>query len=133
MDSGIGDQDRVLAKARVVSSMPLTPLPASAGSYTVVMITNAVRVQITTVSMNGSSRATKPSLTGAAVRAAAWAMAAEPKPASLENTARRKPRIITPKAPPATPWGEKAPFQMAATAPGSASAFSAMMVSALNT
>ena len=52
------------------------------------MITKAVIVQITTVSMNGSSSATMPSLTGSSVLAAEWAIAAEPIPASFENTAR---------------------------------------------
>ena len=84
-------------------------------------------MQITTVSMNGSSRATNPSLAGCVVRAVAWAMAALPSPASLEKTARRKPMISAPIAPPAAPAGVNAPFQIAATAPGSRSAFRAMV------
>src|SRR5690606_41846060 len=48
-------------------------------------ITSAVMVQITTVSMNGSRRATIPSRTGWSVRAAECAMAAEPAPASFEK------------------------------------------------
>ena len=48
-------------------------------------------VQMTTVSMNGSNRATIPSLMGSSVLAAEWAMEAEPTPASLLKAARRKP------------------------------------------
>jgi hypothetical protein len=47
-------------------------------------------------------------------------MEADPSPASLENTARRKPRISTPSIPPEMPSGEKAPFQMAAKEAGRA-------------
>jgi hypothetical protein len=67
------------------------------------MITSAVMVQITTVSMNGSSSDTKPSVIGSLVRTAEWAMAAEPMPASFEKAARRKPWMIAPMMPPATP------------------------------
>ena len=87
-------------------------------------MTRAVTVQMTTVSMNGSSSATYPSRTGYRVRAVAWAMAADPRPASFENTARRKPMMITPIMPPVMPSGVKAPVQMAAKAPGSDEAFS---------
>ena len=45
-------------------------------------------VQMTMVSMKGSSSETSPSVTGSLVRTAAWAMEAEPMPASFENTAR---------------------------------------------
>ena len=54
-------------------------------------MTSAVIVHTTTVSMNGSSRATMPSRAGWGVLAAECAMAAEPAPASLENAARLKP------------------------------------------
>jgi hypothetical protein len=57
------------------------------------MITRPVMVQMTMVSMNGSSRATTPSETGSSVLAAAWAMGAEPWPASLENRPRLTPHI----------------------------------------
>ena len=50
------------------------------------MTTKAVMVQTTTVSMNGSSRATIPSLIGSSVLAAEWAIAADP-------TARRLGRF----------------------------------------
>ena len=39
-------------------------------------------------------------------------MAAEPRPASLENTARRNPMIITPIMPPPTLSAENAPSQI---------------------
>ena len=76
-------------------------------------------VQITAVSINSSSKPTKPSLTGSLVWAVECAIAAGQIPASLENTARRKPMIITPMIPPLIPWGSNAPFQIAANAPGS--------------
>ncbi len=66
---------------------------------------SAVIVQTTTVSMNGSSRPTKPSLTGFLVLTAECAMGAEPTPASLEKAARWKPTISTPTTPPAIPRG----------------------------
>jgi hypothetical protein len=66
----------------------------------VITITSAVIVQITTVSMNGSSSATMPSRTGYFGRAAECAIAAEPTPASFENAARRNPVTSTPMKPP---------------------------------
>ena len=43
-------------------------------------------------------------------------MGAEPKPASLENTPRFTPQVMTsimePTVPPVIPWGEKAPTKM---------------------
>ena len=93
-------------------------------------MTSADSVQITTVSMNGSSSATKPSLAGCGVRAVAWAMAALPSPASFEKTARRKPMTSAPSPPPAIPCDVNAPFQMAAIAPGSRSALRMMTSSA---
>ena len=53
----------------------------------VIMITRAVIVQTTIVSINGSSKATVPSSTGWETLAAEWAIAADPIPASFENTA----------------------------------------------
>ena len=61
-----------------------------------------------TVSTKGSSSATMPSRTGSSVRAAEWAMAAEPVPASLLKAARRKPWISTPTKPPTPASQEKA-------------------------
>ena len=56
-------------------------------------ITKPVKVQMTKVSMNGSSRDTMPSAAGSSVRAEAWAMGADPWPASLENRPRLTPRL----------------------------------------
>ena len=53
----------------------------------VIIITNAVIVQIITVSMKGSSKATTPSLAACLVLTAEWAIAAEPTPASFEKAA----------------------------------------------
>ena len=60
---------------------------------------------ITIVSINGSKIATIPSLTGCSAFAAAWAMGAEPCPASLENNPRLTPLLkayamVAPKKPP---------------------------------
>ena len=58
-------------------------------------------VQTTIVSMNGSSPATTPSLTGSRVRAAEWAIGEDPCPDSLEKRARFIPqRKAVPAAPP---------------------------------
>ena len=61
----------------------------------VVMITRAVIVQITRVSMKVPSIATVPWRTGSSVRAAAWAMGALPNPASFEKIPRLNPIKIT--------------------------------------
>ena len=54
--------------------------------------------------MKGSSSATTPSETGSSVLAAAWAIGAEPWPASFENSPRRTPHIrVTRKAPTPVP------------------------------
>ena len=89
----------------------------------VITTTSAVIVQMTIVSMNGSSSATTPSDTGSSVLAAAWAMGAEPWPASLEKRPRLTPHIIvTSTAPtpvPATPAeGLKASRTMSASVAG---------------
>jgi hypothetical protein len=81
------------------------------------MITRPVIVQMTRVSMNGSTRATTPSETGSSVLAAAWAMGAEPWPASLEKRPRLTPQSMvvmnTPAPVPATPAvGWKASFRI---------------------
>jgi len=46
-----------------------------------------------TVSINGSSKATNPSETGSWARAAAWAIGADPCPASFENKPRLTPLL----------------------------------------
>ena len=57
-------------------------------------------VQITTVSIKGSNKATKPSEAGYLVLTAEWAIEAEPAPASFEKAARLNPVIKTPNKPP---------------------------------
>jgi len=64
------------------------------------IITRAVIVQITTVSINGSSSATKPSEAEYLVFTAEWAIDADPAPASLEKAARLNPMSNTPMTPP---------------------------------
>src|SRR5699024_12403557 len=82
------------------------------------MIVRAVMVQTMTVSMKGSSRATKPSEIGRRVLTAEWAIGAEPIPASLEKAERWKPMIMTPMTPPAMPCGLNAPEKISPTAWG---------------
>ena len=82
------------------------------------IITSAVIVQITTVSINGSSIATNPCVRGSLVLTVAWAIAEDPIPASLEKAARRKPKIRTATMPPVTPSGLKALVMIAETAEG---------------
>ncbi len=88
---------------------------------------------MTTVSMNGSSIATKPCVTGSLVRTAECAIAAEPIPASLEKAALRKPKMRTAIIPPVTPPGLKASVTMLTTAPGSAAAFAPITINAVET
>ena len=72
-------------------------------------------VQITTVSINGSSKATIPSVTGSFVFTAECAMAAEPTPASLEKAALLKPCTNTPTKPPLAASLEKAESKIKAS------------------
>ena len=90
-------------------------------------------VQTMMVSMKGSSRDTMPSRTGSSVDAALWAMDAEPTPASLENAARRKPWISTPKSAPKPASVEKAPFMMVPNALPSSLALATRIHSAAST
>src|SRR5690606_38763868 len=82
--------------------------------------TRAVIKHTMTVSMKGSNMATSPSRTGSFVFAAAWAMADEPNPASLEKEARLTPQTSTPTAPPKAAFSEKARWKMREKAPGMA-------------
>ena len=83
---------------------------ASGSSHAPVMtMVRAVIVQMTMVSMNGSSSETNPSVEGSFVFTAECAIDAEPMPASLENAARWNPTMRTPTMPPDTPSGENAP------------------------
>jgi hypothetical protein len=61
-----------------------------------IIITIAVIVQITTVSINGSNNATKPSEAEYFVFTAECAIDAEPAPASLEKAALLNPTKSTP-------------------------------------
>ena len=81
-----------------------------------IIITNAVIVQITTVSIKGSSKATSPSDAAYLVFTAECAIDAEPAPASLENAALLNPVINTPKSPPKPAWGLKACVKIIAKA-----------------
>ena len=102
----LGNQGITEAKALEVKD---TPSVAVGSIEPVMMITKAVMVHTTTVSMKGSNKATIPSLMGSSVRAAECAIEADPTPASLEKAALWKPTIKTPTKPPAIPSGEKAP------------------------
>src|SRR5664279_2258102 len=98
--STYGNHDTTLAKASEVSTTPsgLAVRPdetaARASSHDcgrAITIVSAVMVHTTTVSTNGSSMATKPSVIGRRVLTAECAIGAEPTPASLEKAARWKP------------------------------------------
>ena len=84
----------------------------------VTMTTSAVSRQMITVSRNGSMSAAKPCDMGSWVRTVAWAMGAEPSPASLANAARRKPWINAPITPPVTASPLNALLTMVTSAPG---------------
>ena len=78
---------------------------------------NAVSVQITMVSANTSKMPYRPCWTGPGVSAAACAMAAEPRPASLENALLRRPQTIVsfrtiPLAAPPIAFGLKAELKI---------------------
>ena len=65
-----GNQGKTVANAEAVI---VIPVPAVGSFQTpVTTITSAVVVQTMTVSMKGSSSATRPSLIGSCVRAAEW-------------------------------------------------------------
>ena len=84
-----GNQEMTDLKAAEVSCTPSRPPVSSAKP--VKMSTSEVMVQMTMVSMKGSMEATMPSLTGSSFCAAAWAMADDPMPASLEKAPRWMP------------------------------------------
>ena len=95
-------------------------------------------VTMTMVSMNGSTSPTTPSDTGSWVLAAAWAIGADPCPASFENSPRLTPQVRvtrrTPMPVPATPAvGLNASRKMRANVGTTARAFIRMMSSAPNT
>ena len=78
---------------------------------------SAVRLQITMVSMNTSKMPKKPCLTGLVSLVAAWAIGAEPRPASLKKQPRAMPlvmevEIVMPNAPPSAASALKAPLKI---------------------
>ena len=81
-------------------------------------------VQTTRVSRKVPVMETRPCRTGSLVLAAAAAMGAEPRPASLEKMPRAMPCCMAmsmlPTAPPVTAWGVNAPTKMSANACGMA-------------
>ncbi len=73
-------------------------------------MTKAVIVQMTMVSTKTSKMPHRPCATGSLVFEAAWAMGAEPRPASLEKTPRAMPiwialAMVKPVAPPSADCG----------------------------
>src|SRR5690606_12190701 len=102
--STYGNHEITLPKASDVSVAPATP---TTSCLPVKISTSAVKVHTTTVSIKGSSNATKPSEGGLWVLAALCAIAAEPTPASFEKAARWNPTISTPIIPPFKALGLK--------------------------
>ena len=126
--SGMGNHENCRSKATDVMATPVAS-PAKSGAITcVVAMTRAVIVQMTMVSIKGSNNDTIPSVMGSFVLTDEWAIAADPMPASLENTARWKPIIIVPNTPPATPSPVNAPPKMLPMATGSADALSRIVI-----
>ena len=81
-----------------------------------------VSVQTTRVSAKTSKMPRKPCLTGSVSELEAWAMGAEPSPASFENTPRLSPQ---PSAP-AKERGSRAETTMPRSTPGKFGRFAAM-------
>ena len=101
-------------------------------------MTRAVIVHTTRVSMNVPSIAMMPCRTGLLVCAAAWAMAAEPSPDSLENTPRATPNRIAaataaPANPPVAAAGVKAWVKINPNAAGTSTMLMRTMTSAAPT
>src|SRR5690625_5773125 len=83
------------SKAAAVTCTPSetsTPYSTIFPSKLAMIITKEVMVQITTVSIKGSSKATNPSEAGYLVLTAACAVGAEPKPRSEEHTSELRSR-----------------------------------------
>ena len=98
-----------------------TVLPV--GMDFVVIITSAVRLRTTNVSMKTPTMATNPCSTGWSTLATACACGVEPIPASLEKRPRATPfvsasLIVAPTAPPAMEDGLNAPTMIAWNAYG---------------
>ena len=99
----------------------------------VVIITSAVRLRITNVSMNTPIIATKPCSTGWFTFATACACGVEPIPASLEKRPLATPFCtasfkVAPIAPPATAAGLNAPTIMSWNAAGIAVTFAKITI-----
>ena len=82
----------MVENAAVISSEPT--LWPKVISTPLQMMVRAVRVQMTMVSAKTSKIPYRPCWTGLLVSAAAWAMAAEPRPASLEKALLRRPQTM---------------------------------------
>src|SRR5690554_5295173 len=122
------NQGNTLLKAAEVSSVPSKEEVPSANPVNT--STKAVIVQTTTVSTNGSNNATTPSLTGSDAFVAAWAIEADPIPASFENAALWKPTIITPIIPPLIAGAAKAPLNISTKTLPTFSKFMPMIIKA---
>jgi hypothetical protein len=86
----------------IAFNVNLTPSASVVCQTPVSMITRAVKVQTTMVSINGPSIAIKPSRIGSLFLEAPWTIGAVPIPASLEKAALLAPVMITaPTTPPA--------------------------------
>ena len=79
-------------------SIPSSPATRLSGVSSMIM---AEQLQISRVSMNTPSACSRPSLAGWSMSAAAAAQGAEPEPASLENSPRLAPFMMTAPMPPA--------------------------------
>ena len=107
---------------RNASMVMSTPLSPSDGSHApVTTIARPVMVQMTMVSMNVPVMQTRPCRAGSFVRAAAAAIGAEPRPASLEKMPRATPFCIAtkmvPTMPPVNADGLNAAFTISSIAP----------------
>ena len=123
------------AKAAMVT---LTPSRPASGFHAPVMtMARPVIVQTTRVSRKVPVMETRPWRTGSLVLAAAAAMGAEPRPASLEKMPRAIPccmaTSILPAMPPATACGLKAPTTMSANACGMAVTLAPRMMRQMRT
>lgn len=87
-----------------------------------------VRVQTTMVSAKTSKMPKKPCFTGSRSEVEAWAIGAEPSPASFENTPRRRPQLRQARTlmPAQTDCGLKAHTNMSRKTAGSLPAFVSM-------
>ena len=104
-----GKNENTDAKADDVNSTPVIPVVYSL-YCSVITITRAVIEHITAVTKKGSIKDTKPCETGSFVLTAAYAIGAEPEPASFDWIDLLILITIVPITPPATDSGTKASF-----------------------